>query len=197
MILQIYDFGKLNVFRNKWNPPADEEKIPYLTGPIGSEPYIAPEEYEGEYAPTKKDFWLFGVIVLLLFNIRRHYYLHSGSIDTPGGYLWHLTEPKQHILRKGNKEKRWKDKGFESYIRERMVADYDRRTKEWLILKKGTYLPIEDLFESEDALDEDENDFCELRKLFIYKLLDSNPATRMNIDDVVKGDWMRGVEACF
>lgn len=48
-----------------------------------------------------------------------------------------------------------------------------------------------------DKDDEDEDDLSELRVLIIYKLLDIDPSTRMNMDQFLKSDWMTATESCF
>lgn len=206
--LKLSDFGKSNVVQTKWD--RDEQLVPYSTGPIGSEPYIAPEEYgtvskkSAGYSAKKKDNWALGVLILTLFNIQKSLYT---SADTPGasviehsgtGYVWHSTETKG--THKG--EVRYKDKVFDEYVKQRMIADYDPNTKEWLIHRKGKFTPLETLFgylnkEDDDSSDEDEREFCELRKMLLYSLLDPNPSTRLTVDKFLKSDWMKSVDTCI
>lgn len=224
IILKLSDFGKANVFRTKWDE--QEQMVSYTNGPIGSEPYMAPEEHLGKlnklggYSARSKDSWAMGIVILVLFNISKHYFTHNkvnvdddrpAEISTifdeySSGYLWQGTEIKMHHLKK-TEDKKYKDKVFDEYTRTRMIADYDDTTKEWLIKKEGSFKPIENLFvipkDEEGAefskckLDEDELQICELRKMFIYKLLDPNPATRLTIPEFVKGDWLASVESCY
>ena len=207
--LKLSDFGKSNVVQTKWDKA--EQLIPYSTGPIGSEPYIAPEEYgsgnkeSSGYSAKKKDNWALGVLILTLFNIQKSLYM---SADTPGasileqfgnGYVWHSTESKGKV--KG--EVRYKDKVFDEYVKQRMIADYDHNTKEWLVHRKGTFPPVETLFgylseEDDDSSDdEDEKEFCELRKMLLYSLLDPNPSTRLTVDKFLKSDWMKSIDTCI
>lgn len=245
--LKLSDFGSANVFRTKWD--RTDQITPFTNVPIGSESYIAPEEYGGYtwcsainlstckngYSPAKKDNWALGIVILVLFNLRKNYYSRKTDSTLEGGsgsYLWHSTEPKNHKLRK---EKLFKDKNFEEYVNKRMIADYECKSKEWLIHRKGTFGPIETLFDPprrndddeddedennndinndndkhdnrdkiinkkylhDDDMDQDEKDLCELRKLFIYKLLDPDPNTRLTVEQFLKSDWMRGVESCI
>lgn len=229
IILKLSDFGKCNVFRTKWDEK--EQFIPYSDGPIGSERYIAPEEYarkldmSGYYSPQKKDCWALGIVILVLFNISKPFFFnrkkddHETSDYTEGcgvfdeygsGYLWHSTEIKTHHL---SKDIKYKDKVLEEYNKTRMIADYDKSTKEWLIKRSGTFKPIETLFtppkregveeqvrdkqiDDNNAFDEDELELCELRKMFIYKLLDPNPESRLTTEEFLKGDWIKAVESC-
>ncbi|KAF9359884.1 serine/threonine-protein kinase HAL4/sat4 [Mortierella sp. AD094] len=62
-ILKITDFGIANVFKSVGDP------IPLpCSGIIGSEPYIAPEEfYQEEYDPRAVDVWACGIIFYVMF----------------------------------------------------------------------------------------------------------------------------------
>ncbi|KAF9970272.1 serine/threonine-protein kinase HAL4/sat4 [Actinomortierella ambigua] len=62
-ILKITDFGIANVFKSVGDPAA----LP-CRGILGSEPYIAPEEfYEEEYDPRMVDVWACGIIFYVLY----------------------------------------------------------------------------------------------------------------------------------
>ncbi|CUM67581.1 uncharacterized protein PRCAT00005281001 [Priceomyces carsonii] len=239
IVLKISDFGKSNVFRTSWDEK--EELFPYAAGPIGSAPYIAPEEYRGSlsqyknmgYSLQAKDCWALGIIALILFNIRHHKYgikTHNDASRTENpneedddgrvldsyssGYLWKTTEFKS--IGK-DKVVKYKDKVFDEYVRTRTNSDYDPHTKEWTIKREGTFKPIEEIFltlphdkllrkshtykntehlhgHSDEISNEDE--LNELRKLFIYKLLDTVPTKRLSVDQFLKGDWMIGVDSC-
>lgn len=221
IVLKISDFGKSSVIRTKWDK--SEQYLPKKSGPLGSEPYMAPEEFfsnNQSYSLTKKDCWAFGIIVLLMFNIRKHYYSGIGNNKTEtttnntemfedysSGYLWQCTDVKSLKM---SKEPKYKDKVFEEYSKTRMLADYDDKTKEWTVNKMGTFVPIENLFKTpmnyDDSIDSkdstvsekpaDIDDLGELRRWVLYKLLDINPDTRMSIEHVVRSDWMTAVEIC-
>ncbi|KAJ8331771.1 hypothetical protein QVD99_002018 [Batrachochytrium dendrobatidis] len=63
--LKITDFGTSAVFRTQW------EKEPHkLHGVCGSQPYIAPEEWDTqhEYFPTKVDVWACGMILYAMLS---------------------------------------------------------------------------------------------------------------------------------
>lgn len=235
IILKLTDFGKSNVFRTKWDK--NELLIPYYMGPMGSEPYVSPEEYsclakrENGFSPRKKDNWALGIIILVLYNIRRYFFLSCKGYDkkkveylcffeqSKSVYLWSNTDFKSS---KGGKEKVYKDKVFEDYVKKRMLAEYNESTKEWLIKRAGTFRPIEELFtpfkgEYDEDEDEDEDDedkskreleqktssakeiedlSCNLRKFFIYGLLDPSPATRLTVENLLRGDWLKSVDTC-
>lgn len=223
MNIKISDFGKSNVFRTKWDTA--DQLMPYTSGPVGSEPYMAPEEHKhsakGGYSLPKKDCWSLGVLILLMFNVRRSYFFgkhgniclldyydeknkEEGTKNYGSTYLWKRTDATMggHLH-----HRKYKDPVFDEYSKTNMLADYDKVTKEWTIQRKGTFIPIETLFDSkpledrtyEDQYERDENfedeDF-EIRKYFIYKLLDMNPATRASMETLLKGDWLVSVDSC-
>lgn len=219
MNLKISDFGKSSVFRTAWD--SSEQLWPASSGAIGSEPYMAPEEHGKvckSWSLAKKDCWALGVLILVLYNVRRHYFCGASenfvvatyydetskeedSRAYGSTYLWKRTDlkPLSH--------KKYKDSVFDEYVHNAMDADYDSKTQEWTIKKKGTFIPIETLFDkgsddehsnasaSEDEEGFEESDY-ELRRLFIYKLLDMNPSTRLSVDALLTGAWLNDVESC-
>ncbi|KAK6205212.1 kinase-like domain-containing protein [Scheffersomyces amazonensis] len=239
LILKISDFGRSYVFKTKWEK--SEELVSKSKGPIGSLPYISPEEYDmsksKEMALSKKDCWAFGILCLILFNIRKSYYDGDGffphinddesnyksnidnnprnsdddtsdsndddSTDLIGNsprtvFLWETTELKHHH-RYSRKGQIYKDKNFEDYVNHRMIASYSDQTKEWIIQSEGTHKAIENLFTPSQSLhnDIDDNDLNQIRKMIIYKLLDIDPDTRMNMSHFLKSDWMDSVDNCI
>lgn len=214
--LKISDFGKSSVVRTQWD---SQEQLSTSNVPIGSAPYMAPEEYNDafrEISLLKKDCWALGIIVLILFNIRRSFFYKStGSqcqlefYDTQAGesdtrsygaaYLWQTTEPKSIKLKK------YKDEVFGEYVKTAMVSDYDSKTKEWSVQKHGKFIPIETMFDIpahfedsnyDDDVDGFEKDDFNLRKYCTYKLLDINPAKRLDAGALLRSNWLTSVESC-
>lgn len=212
---KISDFGKANVFRTIW----DKTDQLCTSGPVGLELYMAPEEFvsgKKGFSYAQKDCWSLGIIILFLYNLRRSLIIGTsgnlcsleyfdeehGEEDTKAyslTYLWKSTEPKEGFSRR----RKYKDEVFNEYTQTRMSADYNRQTKEWTIQRKGSFVPIETLFETQHAkheviesdLDYEQDDF-DLRKYFIYKLLDVDPKTRISAETLLKGDWLGSVELC-
>lgn len=216
--VKISDFGKSNVFRTKW----DSKEQFFNSGPMGSEPYMAPEEFTAVkhgISLAKKDCWALGIIVLVLFNIRRSMFHRNSAhtcqlevFDTDSGefesksynsvYLWHSTESRLLRLNK------FKDSVFAEYVKHCMTAHYDEETLEWTINRKGTFVPIESIFDLSsrhiddkyiNLYDQDagfESGEHTIRKYFIYKLLDINPETRVSVDALLRSDWLSAVESC-
>ncbi|KAG7664084.1 HAL5 [[Candida] subhashii] len=226
IILKLSDFGKSFVFQTKFDK--SEQLIPTSQGPIGSLPYVAPEEYikNTNYSSMKKDCWALGIIILVLFNIRRHYYTGrqtqenielrydegDGSDGYSAGYLWQTTEPKHHhhSLSSGRE---YQDKVFNEYVKNRLKGDYDDESKEWTIDWPGRFRPINEICEL--VKDEDEDDATKkagegeekggveegdelntLRVMILYKLLDIDPAKRLTVNHFLNSDWMTSTEDC-
>lgn len=211
VVFKISDFGKSNVVRTKW----DTSEQLHTAGPIGSEPYMAPEEHVGRpYLLLRKDCWSLGVLALVLFNVRRSFYFGHGGMCLLGyydadadeelsksygtGYLWHGTE-----LRHGwGKGRKYKDQVFDEYANTAMKSSYDDATKEWAIQRSGTFIPIETLFDTrhDGSVEQHDEGFVEddyvLRKYLIYKLLDVDAARRLSVEQLLKSDWLVGVECC-
>ncbi|KAK6459456.1 protein kinase-like protein, mutant is salt and pH sensitive [Scheffersomyces xylosifermentans] len=225
IVLKLSDFGKSSVIKTKWDQK--EQFSPKKLGPMGSLPYIAPEEYsysKNSYSLSKKDCWALGVIIVVLFNIRKNYYsgrrrdMLMSSEDEDGqaltyssGYLWETTDIKHHHYT--SKDQKYKDRVFDEYSKTRMIADYDSKTKEWLVKRAGKFPPIEYLFsKGESSRDsdtnseefdvddkhevEDEDELGELRRMITYKLLDIDPESRMNVENFLRSDWMTSIECC-
>lgn len=218
IILRLGDFGKANVLRTSWDK--EEHLFELMAGPLGLEPYMAPEAHRRDpshqYLLVQTDNWALGVVTLVLFNLRRHYYLGHGQTASSDGhivgslthlmYCWRTTALKVLTI-SGHLKAR--DKVYGDYINQRMVADYDNHTKEWLVKRLGKFGPIERLFShgggSTDSVDEssdgelaeDLDDLGEIRRWCLYKLLDTNPATRMTASQLLKSDWMGSIDLCF
>lgn len=85
MILKISDFGKSFVFKTKFDN--NEQLLNNSNGLlIGTLPYIPPEEFLSSktskgipFSSIKKDCWCLGILIIVLYNIRRLYYSGSNS----------------------------------------------------------------------------------------------------------------------
>lgn len=210
VILKVTDFGKSSVFKTKWDET--EQLVSFTTGPMGSEPYIAPEEYLAKknnslkYSLRIKDCWALGVLIFVLFNLRKK---SMSFTDSAHIYPWLSTEIKYENQKK-NDGLAYKDKSFDEYVNKRMIATYDADTKEWTVLRNGTYLPIEHLFSRisdvsvEEKLDEgknsheleDEDSLSGLRRMIVYQLLDPDPRKRLDVEKLLKSDWIKYTEIC-
>ncbi|CAN3377135.1 hypothetical protein DIURU_003613 [Diutina rugosa] len=210
--LKLGDFGQAQVTRTSWE--THEQLYLSTNGPIGSEPYMAPEEHKKDanysYSLLKKDNWSLGVIALIMFHIRRMYYPglpnREAPVDEEGTllgtcpvYVWSSTANRVSTLTGHLKPK---DRNFAEYLAKRMVADYDTHTKEWLVKRAGAFDVIENLFKtgggSEESISSgrDIDELGEIRRYCLYKLLDPEPSTRMTAGMLLKSDWLTSVDSC-
>lgn len=79
--LKICDFGTSCVFQTAW-----EKQVHFQTGAVGSEPYVAPEEFiaEREYDPRLVDCWSCGVIYCTM--VLGHYLWKIPLVDKDSVY---------------------------------------------------------------------------------------------------------------
>ncbi|RLV94560.1 Serine/threonine-protein kinase HAL4/SAT4 [Spathaspora sp. JA1] len=230
IMLKLSDFGKSFVFKTKFD--SSEQLIPGEQGPIGSTPYMAPEEHishqlKRPYSSRIKDYWGLGILIVVLLNIRRYYYSGKDENDynienrvlergTSSGYLWQTTDLKHHHITHSISQRDFQDKWFNLYAKNRMIADYDCPTKEWLVKQPANFAAIDNICklvprvyssddnssieqQSDDSEHEEEeigDELNELRVMIIYKLLDIDPKQRMTVDEFLKSDWMTSTEAC-
>ncbi|CEP64444.1 putative serine/threonine protein kinase KKQ8 LALA0_S11e04236g [Lachancea lanzarotensis] len=86
-VLKICDFGTSCVFQTAW-----EKKVHFQTGAVGSEPYVAPEEFiaHREYDPRYVDCWSCGVIYCTM--VLGHYLWKIPLIDKDPVYASFVEE---------------------------------------------------------------------------------------------------------
>ncbi|SCU96123.1 LAFA_0G04412g1_1 [Lachancea sp. 'fantastica'] len=86
-VLKICDFGTSCVFQTAW-----EKQVHFQTGAIGSEPYVAPEEFiaQREYDPRYVDCWSCGVIYCTM--VLGHYLWKIPLVDKDPVYATFVEE---------------------------------------------------------------------------------------------------------
>lgn len=95
-LLKICDFGTSCVFQTAW-----ERQVHFQSGAMGSEPYVAPEEFEqdNEYDPRLVDCWSCGVVYCTM--VLGHYLWKialSGHDSLYDSFLDEMEEEKQFYL---------------------------------------------------------------------------------------------------
>ncbi|CCK69217.1 putative serine/threonine protein kinase KKQ8 KNAG_0C01040 [Huiozyma naganishii CBS 8797] len=90
-LLKICDFGSSYVFQTAW-----ESTVHFERNPVGSEPYIAPEEFvvDREYDPRLVDCWSCGVAYMCMIVGR--FIWHAAKEDTDAAYANFCREISQH-----------------------------------------------------------------------------------------------------
>lgn len=95
-LLKICDFGTSSVFQTAW-----EKQVHFQSGAMGSEPYVAPEEFctrgDEEYDPRLVDCWSCGIVYCTMIL---------------GHYLWKVAIPEKDGLFKSFLEEMKSNKGF-------------------------------------------------------------------------------------
>lgn len=93
-LLKICDFGTSCVFQTAW-----ERHVHFQSGAMGSEPYVAPEEFikDNEYDPRLVDLWSCGVVYCTMVL---------------GHYLWKIASPGNDPLYDSFLEEMEEDKQF-------------------------------------------------------------------------------------
>ncbi|SMN22322.1 similar to Saccharomyces cerevisiae YKL168C KKQ8 Putative serine/threonine protein kinase with unknown cellular role [Maudiozyma saulgeensis] len=93
-LLKICDFGTSCVFQTAW-----ERHVHFQSGAMGSEPYVAPEEFNinNEYDPRLVDLWSCGVVYCTMVL---------------GHYLWKIASPGNDSLYDSFLEEMEEDKQF-------------------------------------------------------------------------------------
>ncbi|KAI8073863.1 kinase-like domain-containing protein [Gongronella butleri] len=93
--MKISDFGSAECFRVSWDEPVMHKS----KGLVGSEPYIAPEEFlVDEYDARKVDIWSCGIIYMAMRT---------------GSHLWHVA-------------KHGDDEAYDRYLKFRQLVDDER-----------------------------------------------------------------------
>ncbi|KAI8142939.1 kinase-like domain-containing protein [Fennellomyces sp. T-0311] len=159
--LKISDFGSASKQTNERHG-----------GLVGSEPYIAPEQFEPyAYEPKWTDIWSCGVIYMAMRT---------------GEHLWHVA--------------RSDDDDYVRYIRFRMLID-EQRQKVRKMPAQDRQLEMQRARESikrqakEDGCDVFQGLEMPIKRL-IYRILDPNPSKRPTAQQVLANEWVASVWAC-
>ncbi|KAI8372716.1 kinase-like domain-containing protein [Radiomyces spectabilis] len=192
--VKISDFGSADCFRVAWE--ADEEGrevIHYSKGLVGSEPYMAPEEFvEPEYDPRKVDIWSCAIIYMAMRT---------------GSHLWHYA-------------KKGEDEAFDRYLKFRQLVEEERKNARRQRSQRMGTSTISCLSEQDKEQFEKEREQGVLKaretirkrakeggfdvlegiefgaKKLIYRMLDPNPTKRITSEEALKNDWLSRIYTC-
>ncbi|CAO3647482.1 unnamed protein product [Cunninghamella blakesleeana] len=191
--LKISDFGSAECFRVAWEAPNENGQpiIHKSHGLVGSEPYIAPEEFIlDEYDARKVDVWSCGIIYMAMRT---------------GSHLWHVAKQDE-------------DEAYERYIKFRNLVDKERENAKRernlrLQQLQESHLSDGSLSQQEKEIDvlkaretikrkAKEGGYDVLEKLdfaakkVIYRMLDPSSEKRVLTDDIMKNEWFKKIYAC-
>src|SRR5580765_7953412 len=79
--LKILDFGLAMILRGEPSPTAETERLSKTKGPVGTYPYMAPEQLLGDKLDARTDIWAIGCVLYEMATGRRPF-LGSGPALT-------------------------------------------------------------------------------------------------------------------
>jgi protein-serine/threonine kinase len=196
--IKITDFGCAFCFQgtsldNEGNQlDDDDKKVHLIRGLVGSEPYIAPEEFtKDDYDARCVDVWSCGIIYM---SMRK------------SAHLWRLA-------------KKGEDESYDKYLKFRQLLDEERENakRELSLRKKQLEKTMTD---EERQLEKEkraagmlkaretirkrakEGRFDTLEgidiqsKKIIYRMLDPQPSKRITAEEVVRSEWCENIYCC-
>ncbi|ORZ24175.1 kinase-like domain-containing protein [Absidia repens] len=201
--LKISDFGSAECFSVVWEQPDSQgQPVIYKShGLVGSEPYIAPEQFlQDEYDARRVDVWSCGVIYVAMRTGSHLWHVaKQGEDEAYDRYLKfrRLVEDERENARKERslrrqqlqQQKLHSDVSSEGAASESSLSQLEREIsilKAKQVIKKkakeGGYDLLSDLdFES---------------KKLIYKLLDPSGDKRILTTEILTKEWFANIKAC-
>ncbi|KAI8343717.1 kinase-like domain-containing protein [Chlamydoabsidia padenii] len=210
--LKISDFGSAECFRVAWEGP-DAQGQPIIhksKGLVGSEPYIAPEEFiQDEYDARKVDIWSCGIIYLAMRT---------------GTHIWNIA-------------KQGEDEAYDRYLKFRRLVDEERENAKRERSLRRQQLQLQQQQQQESAIAPDgstmvdglssdlsvlqlEREISVLKaketikkkakeggydvledldfasKKLIYRLLDPSGDKRIHTSEIFKNEWFSKIKSC-
>ncbi|RCH84754.1 hypothetical protein CU097_005418 [Rhizopus azygosporus] len=192
--LKISDFGSAVCFRGTTidsdgeEKKDDCEKIHMVRGLVGSEPYIAPEEFtQSIYDARAVDVWSCGIIYLALRKATHPWQLaKSGEDEAYDKYLKfrQLLDEERENARKESAIRK-QNMSEEEKEQERLRREQDLLKAKETIRRKAKEAKIDTL----EGLD------IQAKKI-IYRMLDPQPKKRITAIDVLNSDWCEKIYCC-
>lgn len=182
--LKISDFGSAEGHAIDQEQQIDEDAAFYSSGLVGSEPYIAPEEFiQDAYDAKKADVWSCAVIYMVMKTGRNMWQIASEGVDDDYDrfikFRRLLEEERQKMQMARAKSAAEGDAGNSRQQQqdiERARETIKRRAKE------AKCLALEGLEYG--------------AKRLIYRMLDPDPARRISTYQVLKNEWLLQVYTC-
>ncbi|GAA5807474.1 hypothetical protein MFLAVUS_000835 [Mucor flavus] len=197
--LKISDFGSAACFKgtimdSDGEEDDDEEacsKIHLIRGLVGSEPYIAPEEFtQSNYDARLVDVWSCGIIYMAIRKATHLWQVaRAGEDDAYDRYLKfrHLLDEerenarREHCLRKKMENTLSEEQKIEEKIKREASILKAKET----IRKRAK----EGRFDTLDGID------IQAKKI-VYRMLDPQPQKRITANEVLESDWCQRIYCC-
>ncbi|ORZ15312.1 kinase-like domain-containing protein [Absidia repens] len=192
--LKISDFGAADYFLDK------DKHILGSTGVCGSQPYIAPEEFDnsGPYDARKVDVWSCGIVFLVMRK---------------GGLAWQVARAqndKQYALyllyRKyvDSQQQHHPDIPHQPSPAITASPDESASTTTTTMSERSTPTTTTTTATTNTTATDDDkptgldifSDYSPPAKRIFYSVLDPDPASRLTMDDIIKTDWFQQINCC-
>lgn len=174
--LKISDFGSSVYIGGRKDDHEDEDVMYYCKGIVGSEPYIAPEQFvQSSYDGRRADVWSCAVVYVAMAT---------------GSHLW-------HVARQGE------DDDYDRFLRFRQLLDSERqRVKQ--MHNSNHHLDHADIQRAREVIRRRaQEDGCDMltglefgAKKLVYRMLDPNPLKRPCIEQILNSPWATNVWSC-
>ncbi|CAO3593053.1 unnamed protein product [Absidia cylindrospora] len=190
--LKISDFGAADYFLDK------DKQLLGSTGICGSQPYIAPEEFDEvePYDARKVDVWSCGIVFLVMRK---------------GGLAWQVARPQYDkryslylLYRKFVDEQQQHNPDTLRQLTAAITTSPDQSTSTTTSERSTpTTTTATTTTTISSAIDDDDHaglnifsDYSPPAKRIFYKVLDPDPTKRLTMDDIIKTDWFRQISCC-
>lgn len=197
--LKISDFGSAACFKgttvdSDGEEDDDEEacsKIHLIKGLVGSEPYIAPEEFiEQNYDARQVDVWSCGIIYMAMRKATHLWQVaKSGEDDSYDKYLKfrQLLDEERENARREHCQRKNLEKTLteEEKIQEKAKREAGVLKARETIRKRAK----EGRFDTLEGID------IQAKKV-VYRMLDPNPKKRITSNEVLETEWCRRIYCC-
>ncbi|GAN07567.1 Ser/Thr protein kinase [Mucor ambiguus] len=197
--LKISDFGSAACFKgatvdSDGEEDDDEEacsKIHLIKGLVGSEPYIAPEEFiEQNYDARQVDVWSCGIIYMAMRKATHLWQVaKSGEDEAYDKYLKfrQLLDEERENARREHCQRKNLEKTLteEERIQEKAKREAGVLKARETIRKRAK----EGRFDTLEGID------IQAKKV-VYRMLDPNPKKRITSNEVLETEWVRKVYCC-
>jgi protein-serine/threonine kinase len=196
--LKISDFGSAACFKgtavdSDGEEDDDEEacsKIHLIKGLVGSEPYIAPEEFiEKNYDARQVDVWSCGIIYMAMRKATHLWQVAKTDDDSYEKYLRFrqlLDEERENARREHCRRK-----SFEKTLTEEQRIQEKAKREAGLLKARETIRKKA----REGRIDTLEGIDIQSKKV-VYRMLDPNPNKRITTNEILETEWCKKIYCC-
>ncbi|CDH60658.1 serine threonine protein [Lichtheimia corymbifera JMRC:FSU:9682] len=175
--LKISDFGSSVYIGARGDQEEDGDAMHYCKGIVGSEPYIAPEQFvQSSYDGRRADVWSCAVVYVAMAT---------------GSHLW-------HVARQGE------DDDYDRFLRFRQLLDSERQRVKQMHNNNNNHLDPAEIQRAREVIRRRaREDGCDMltglefgAKKLVYRMLDPSPCKRPSIAQILDSPWATNVWSC-